>query len=589
MNQLLLRSEISKENDIVWARKKSRDLASHLGFSKIEQTQLATAVSEITRNVYQYARSGMICYGIDKSFNKVWLVIEIKDSGKGIKNLPEILSGNYVSPEGMGVGIIGSKKLVDDFDIVSSPEGTIVTLKKIIPKRTEILGLSEVRQFTSFLLSASTQDPIEEIQRQHEEIALTLKELNENKERLLNLNQELEDTNRGVVALYAELDEKAESLRIASESKTSFLSDMTHEFRSPLNSILSISQLLIEDAKESKNPELERQVHFIIKAAQGLSTLVNDLLDIAKIEAGKVTVRVDEFTINDIFSALRGLMKPINIATENVELIFDETQFISIRSDEGKITQILRNLISNALKYTSAGSVRVMAQDKVDTLEISIKDTGIGIPESELDHIFSEFVQIDGPLQKRVKGTGLGLPLTRKLVTLLGGEIRVESQVGIGSTFTFSIPKTYSGPSEAQYHNAAASPLLNAKEQSAQEARILILEDDEPSAKLLCKTLTANGITCEVANNGQIGLVKLKEFRPNFLVLDLNMPILDGFGFLKEKLQYPEYNDLPIVIYTSQELDDETKAYLSQFSRKILLKNKDLPILLNEIFNYFRK
>ena len=266
-------------------------------------------------------------------------------------------------------------------------------------------------------------------------------------EELVRLNRELEDTNRGVVALYAELDERADHLRRADEIKTRFLSNMTHEFRTPVNSILALHEPARRAARGAV-PTSKDELFFIRKSAQQLSDLVDDLLDLAKVEAGKIDVRPATFEIGALFGALRGMLRPL-LVNQSLALVFDEPEGIPpIYSDESKLSQILRNFISNALKYTERGEVRVSAQLHAgrDEVEFTVADTGIGIPEKDISRIFDEFVQIENPLQRRVKGTGLGLPLSKRLAELLGGRIAVDSTLGIGSTFSLTVPLVYRDP-----------------------------------------------------------------------------------------------------------------------------------------------
>ncbi len=261
------------------------------------------------------------------------------------------------------------------------------------------------------------------------------------------LNRELEDTNRGVVALYAELDEKADHLRRADELKSKFLSNMSHEFRSPLNSILALSGLLLSRSDGELTKEQDQQVGYIKRAAADLLELVNDLLDLAKVEAGKVEAKPIEFEVANLFAALRGMLRPL-LLNQAVDLVFDDAGHIpALYSDEGKISQILRNFISNALKFTENGEVRVSAAiSGPGEIAFSVSDTGIGIAPEDQESIFQDFVQLDHPLQRRVKGTGLGLPLSRKLAEFLGGKVEVQSRLGAGSTFTLRIPTTWIEP-----------------------------------------------------------------------------------------------------------------------------------------------
>lgn len=260
------------------------------------------------------------------------------------------------------------------------------------------------------------------------------------------LTSELSETNQGVLALYAELDDNAAQLREASDLKSRFLSYMSHEFRTPLGSIISMTRLLNAGLDGELSDEQRTQVAFIESAATELSEMVNDLLDLAKVEAGRVTISPAWYDMVDLFSALRGMFKPI-LATSTVSLVFEEPRDVPpIYTDDRKLSQILRNFISNALKFTPQGEVRVTAQRlDDDRIRFSVADTGIGIPAEHLPSLFQDYAQVDSSLQKRLRGTGLGLSLSRKLALVLGGDVSVTSEVGRGSTFSVDLPLTVPG------------------------------------------------------------------------------------------------------------------------------------------------
>jgi signal transduction histidine kinase len=276
--------------------------------------------------------------------------------------------------------------------------------------------------------------------------------LRQRQEELERLNGELKDINQGMVGLYAELDEKARELRRADELKTRFLSDISHEFRTPLNSIFALSSLLLERADGDLTSEQEKQVGFIRKAADSLLELVNDLLDLAKVRAGKIEVHPVEFDAANLFSALRGMLRSL-LVNPAVTLVVEEPEDMpSLYTDEGKVAQILRNFISNALKFTERGEVRVSTRhdEKSGTVTFAVSDTGVGIAREDQERIFEEFTQLANPVQSQFKGTGLGLPLCRKLAELLGGRIELESEVGVGSKFSVTLPQRYAVEREAQ-------------------------------------------------------------------------------------------------------------------------------------------
>ncbi|MDX3934385.1 ATP-binding protein [Stenotrophomonas sp. TWI700] len=257
------------------------------------------------------------------------------------------------------------------------------------------------------------------------------------------LRAELDETNQGVLALYAELDEQAEQLREVSELKSRFLSYMSHEFRTPLGSILSMTRLLEDGMDGPLTEEQRRQVRFISTSTSELREMVDDLLDLAKIEAGRITISPAWFDLMDLFSALRGMFRPL-VEGNQVDLLFEDPPVMPmLYTDDKKLAQILRNFISNALKFTPSGQVVVSTQlEGESAVRFSVRDTGIGIPAELQSTLFEDFVQVDTPLQKRLRGTGLGLSLCKRFAELLGGHVGVESEIGTGSNFYVVLPLT---------------------------------------------------------------------------------------------------------------------------------------------------
>ena len=265
--------------------------------------------------------------------------------------------------------------------------------------------------------------------------------LEESRREAHELRSELEETNRGVLALYAELDAQAEQLRQATELKSRFLAYMSHEFRTPINSMRSITRLLLDRVDGPLTEEQEKQVAFIQQNATEFAEMVDDLLDLAKVEAGRVEISPAWFEMVDLFSALRGMFKPV-LTNPAVNLVFEEPQNVpKLYTDDRKLSQILRNFISNALKFTARGEVRVSARFEGDHMvTFAVHDSGIGIAPEFHDTIFQDFSQVKSPLQKRLRGTGLGLSLSKKLAELLGGSVKLESEPGKGSVFSVTLP-----------------------------------------------------------------------------------------------------------------------------------------------------
>lgn len=264
--------------------------------------------------------------------------------------------------------------------------------------------------------------------------------LDDAREQVVVLQQELDETNAGVLALYAELDTQAQQLRQATELKSRFLAYMSHEFRTPIASIRSLTRLLLDRVDGPLTAEQEKQINFIRTTSEEFADMVNDLLDLAKVEAGRIDVSPAWFELVDLFAALRGMFKPV-VVNPDVQLIFEDPQGASqLFTDDAKLSQILRNFISNALKFTTRGEVRVSAVQQGDVMTFSVTDTGIGIAPEFHAAIFQDFSQLDSPIQKRLRGTGLGLSLSKRLAELLGGSIALQSEAGVGSTFSVTVP-----------------------------------------------------------------------------------------------------------------------------------------------------
>ena len=526
----ILSLPLRHERHVVQARQRAREIAALLGFEHQEQIRLATATSELARNAFRYATHGAVEFKVTQRIPQLFQ-ISVSDAGPGIANLQEILNGKYVSRTGLGMGIIGTKRLMDHFEIVSSPAGTVVETGKFMPAGLPAVDPSTVRRITLELAKSGATDPLDEVERQNQELLKTLAALREKQEELAELNRELEDTNRGVVALYAELDQHADDLRRVSDLKTSFLSNLTHEFRTPLNSITSLCQLLINRTDGNLSTEQEKQVHYIEKSAAELTELVNDLLDLAKVEAGKIDVKPRRFEVQDLFGGLRGMLKPLLVGN-SLELIFDAASEIPpLYTDEGKVSQILRNLISNALKFTPSGSVRLSAQMESDGfVTFKVADTGIGIAPEDQGRIFEEFVQIESELQSRVKGTGLGLPLSRRLVELLGGTISVESQLGAGSTFLVRIPVNYGRIAVLPAETEAlpeSSPL-------ASGPTILFVEDNQETSYVHWSSLGDSNYRLLFARNIVDARAVIRTSMPDLVALDRFIDGQDSLFFIQE-------------------------------------------------------
>jgi len=442
---------------------------------------------------------------------------------------------------------------MDIFQIQTAPgKGTKVLMGKVLPSTAPLITPALLGKITQEILKQQPQDPFQEIQQQNQELIRTMNELRLRQEQLERLNKELADTNRGVVALYTELEEKAVSLQAANEMKTRFLSNMSHEFKTPLNTILSLSQLLLDRVDGELTGEQEKQVFFIKKSAENLSELINDLLDLAKIEAGKTTLTLSEVSVKDLFSTLRGMLKPI-LVHPAVSLVFEDPEpDVTLYTDEGKVSQILRNLISNAIKFTERGEIRVRAE--LNTTEqkvtLSVSDTGIGIPKELQKKIFEEYFQIDTPLHRKQKGTGLGLSISKKLAELLGGSITVESTPGMGSTFFLLLPVAHPQKSLTEEQKKINIREASRKKPDTLKETLLLIEDEETVALLYEKYLKGTGFQLLVARNLSEAGELLSQYKPRAIILDLLLKQEDGWSFLTELKSNPETKDIPVIVAT---------------------------------------
>jgi signal transduction histidine kinase/CheY-like chemotaxis protein len=580
MNMPLINLELRIEADIVLARQRARQIAALLGFAHLDQARIATATSEIARNAIQYAGGGRVEFVVETGAAPKML-IRILERGPGINDLNAILEGEYISPTGLGLGIIGAKRLMDQFAVdTGAAAGATVSMSKTLPSRTSNITPQEIARLSAELARQAPSGLLAELQQQNQELLNTLQELRDRQAEIAQIHsRELDETNRGVVALYAELEEGTKDLQRLSDLKSRFLSEMSHEFRSPLNSIKGLTGFLLDRTDGDLSAEQEKQIQFIRQAADGLSTLVDDLLDLARVEAGKAAIRVSSFEVKSLFESLHGMIRPM-LDQGAVALVFEESTGIpSLNTDEGKVAQILRNFLTNAVKFTERGEIRVSARPGPgDVVTFSVKDSGIGIAPENLNRVFEEYGQIDNPLQNRVKGTGLGLPLTRKLAQLLGGSVSVQSETGVGSTFSVAIPSLF--PRDERHEAGFTVPpvidrlaALRALEQRASIEIALIVDDEERDRYLIKGALSALGAFDIVeAGRGEEALLLARSHQPDVIFLDLNLPDMSGFEILDVLKSEETTRNIPVIIHTSEDLNDEKRRRLNKDTVAILTK-----------------
>ena len=563
---------LKAEQDIVLARQKARQIAEFLGFETVEQTRIATAVSEISRNAFAYARDGVVNFELEDTSSPHKFVIKISDKGGGITRLKEILDGRYVSSTGMGIGIIGSRKIMDEVNIDSTTNGTNIIMARNVP-RGKSTSISECKKFSETLMQASPSAHIYEVQQQNRELFAALQELDRRQEQLTKINKELEETNRRVVALYAELDKRAELLEeavteakeakraadAANNAKTDFLANMSHEIRTPLNVVTGVATLLAH----GNNLTLQ-QIKFVTtlqSSAHALLTLVNDLLDISKIEAGGIELERTIFNLGILIQNTLGLLSS-RAQEKNLVIVTDVKDVLDIEfeGDSSRIAQIILNLGGNAIKFTPNGEVRVGVSIEPSNangftmVHIAVTDTGIGIAAEKQSMIFEKFSQGDTSISRKYGGTGLGLSISKRLAEAMDGDISIKSELGVGSTFTLSVPLRLAGTvGTAEKMNDEAF----AEARDVSGVRLLLVEDHPPNVLVASSILEQLGYLVEVAMSGEDALKMIQANNYSAVIMDIQMAGMDGLEATRQirKLEQDQHKPrLPIIGMTAHVL-----------------------------------
>ncbi len=356
---------------------------------------------------------------------------------------------------------------------------------------------------------------------------------------------------------YRQIEEMRKSAEESNRLKSQFLSNMSHELRTPLNSILALSSILLARMDGDLTEEQEKQVKIIEKSGKNLLNLINDILDISKIEAGRMDLIVSEYDVEEFLSTIEITVRQL-VRDAELELVIENDPGLPLHStDENKLKQILLNLLSNAIKFTPKGRVTLFVRKTKfdDVLEFTVQDTGIGIEAKHFETIFDPFRQIDGTTTRKYGGTGLGLALTKKLVELLGGRIWVESEVGKGSSFSFQLPAKRVGygvqkttPTRTELKHVEGHEVFTNRELDAAKESILVIDDD-PEAALAAKTaLQSNRTQVVCVRDGVEGLRLAEQVKPAVIVLDIMLPEKDGWEILQRLKNQDSTRTIPVAI-----------------------------------------
>jgi signal transduction histidine kinase len=573
---VLLTMKVGTGRHVFLLRRLAKVCAAAAGLENRDQVRVATVVSELGRDLLG-ARGLNACFRLGSPARPA-LTIEFEwtderaasaESLAAVARLLPQVSQSRGDAAGAEAGAEQGGRIVIDCPLPAFPGSADDRAREIREAVRAEAGsgttaIDDLQAQSRDLLTA-----LAESRAQSEELQRLNAELEETNQGVMalyaELSQELEETNRGVVALYAELDEKSRLLREASESKTRFWSNISHELRTPINSVIGLSRLMLDPGSEPLTEEQRRQVALIAASGSTLLALVNELLDVAKAEAGRLVPQYAPVDLPALLAQMHGMMAG-TVAGPNVRLIVADGHGLPhLHTDEVMLARILRNLMSNSLKFTTSGRVRLtVAEEPGSRLRFTVSDTGVGIPADQQTKIFEEFYQVPGLHQRNRPGTGLGLPYALRLAKLLGGDLELESEPGRGTTVILRLPVRPA---------AGAGPLRRL-------GTVLAVDDDAAFAEAFRPVLAELAEHVIQVSSGAAALAAAREHRPDALVLDLQMPGLDGYGVLDALAADAELSRIPVVVVTGA--DPAEPAGLGH-ARAVLAKDEVTARRLAEV------
>lgn len=445
MAQSILTLAVSTEFDVIASRLRARQIAALCGFSSLDQARIATAVSELARNIFNYASTGTVGFAVAERSHPQQLVVTVQDSGPGIGNLDVILSGGYRSTTGMGLGILAARRLMEQCDIRTGPAGTSITVSKPVPAAAARLTPAAIDSFKSHLDALPSNAALSEAHQQNRELTAALSALQARQDELLIVSARLEETNRRVEALNVMLDEKAAALQRADRSKDEFLAILSHELRGPLSATGIAAQLL---QAGPNTPERTEQMSAVIGRQVGhMARLVEDLLDVSRVSRGLVLIDKAPLNLGHVINwAAEQVMASARQKNHSIDE-FMPARSVLVQGDRIRLVQVVSNLLNNAIRYTPEGgkiAIHLDEQDGVATVRVA--DNGIGLHADFMPRLFDLYVQAERSSDRTGGGLGLGLALVKNLVEAHGGTVTAQSEgAGRGSTFTVRLPVLAAG------------------------------------------------------------------------------------------------------------------------------------------------
>ncbi len=456
-------------------------------------------------------------------------------------------------------------------------------LKKTIENLTKKLEVSEKARKR---LEAFKEQNQRVLEKTNDELSAALKTVRAIQQQLESKTEELSRLNKNLEDLVVEYSYAKEQAESANKIKSEFLANMSHELRTPLNAIIGYSELMLEEAEEtSMNPANIADLNKIVGSAKHLLSLINDVLDLSKIEAGKLDLFLEDVKINDLVKDLKSIISPMMEKNQNTFELSQQCTIECIFTDLVRVRQCVLNLLSNASKFTKNGLVKLeitnFTEDDKEWIQFQVKDTGIGISQDKLGILFKAFSQTDAGTTRKYGGTGLGLYLTKLFCTMLGGDISVESEVGIGSVFTIKLPvKSEKNDQAINFSN----PIT--RKDKPKGKTVLLIDDDPHIHKDVETALSETDFEVVHALNGEKGITLAKSTKPDVIILDILMPGMDGWSVLSALKSDQNLASIPVIILT---IVSESDLGYALGAIDYLRKPYDTKLLVQKITNVIQK
>lgn len=438
--------------------------------------------------------------------------------------------------------------------------------------------------YSSLLGNERTRILAENLSKTNQQLEAQSEELQEQTEELQSQTEELSKQSEELQEQNLELEMQKKQVEEANRLKSEFLSNMSHELRTPLNSIMALSRVLIMQAKNKLSEEENNYLEIVERNGSHLLSLINDILDLSKIEAGKMDLHPEFISLNTMLKNIKDSLITI-VREKDLDFKLNIADDLpKIETDESKLHQALQNVISNSVKFTEKGNIDITVNFDSEKMYINIKDTGIGIPQEALPLIFEEFRQVDGSFSRKHEGTGLGLAIAYKMIKILGGDIQVKSELDKGSLFSITIPIKWAGETEITvtdtfgYETEQKNKIEIDKKIITKGSKILIVEDNEDTIIQMKAILKNEDYIVDVATGGKQALEYVKHTIPDGIILDLMMPEVDGFEVLENIRSTKDMKNIPVLVLTAKDLAHEDLSRLSANNIQQLVKKGDIDI-----------